>query len=556
MPHELRLSTRDIRWRGNPDYAPFLSAKALPDPRELSHSGAARLIKKSAGRMIFEARLEAGGGTVDTVVKVYRHRGAIEWLKANFLGTKARTEWRILNAARERGLPVVDPVAYGERRRAGFLRESVLLTRRVDASMTLREALFSSEVPFPRRRVIRQLAEVISEMHDRGIHHRDLHPGNFLIHRDNAGTLGIAILDLHRARAGAPLSWRRRISSLAQFNMFATMALDDRERTRFLLSYLSGTRHPYPPRRRLFSRIETRTMKMRRRLWKRREKRCVGTNNYFRPVSMAKLKGFASAALWDDVFTALFPGTGNAVLYERLIKRSGSKELREFHAVTPRGTRRLVLKHYRRKRGMRDLLYRFRSSGAMRAWRGAHRLSMREIATPPAIAVLEERGVLRRLRNAFLLMEKLEGVENLVEHVARRHARYRDDRAALRRLVTQLARFIRLVHARGIYHADCKATNFLLREEADGDYRFFLSDLDHCYARRAISSRKILRNLLQLNNSFPDLSLIPLRERCRFVAWYLGNRRRDEWRHWWKRLCRDADRRMTRRGKHFVEHRQ
>lgn len=540
-----------IRWKVSAAFAPLFLADRTPSPRRLLRASAGRLIKKSPARIIFSAALPAGPGEVPVVVKIYRHATPGEWLKANLCGSKARREWRITTAAAARGLPTVVPVAFGERRRGGILRESYLLTVRLFNCITLEEALFSPDGTLranlqERRKLIVLLASLLRRMHDCGIYHRDLHPGNFLVETLPGGEKRIFLLDLHRANASPSLPLRHRIRSLSQFNMFASISLSTPERLLFLSSYLAGEASWEREKRALLDQIEQRTRRMRWRLWRKREGRCLGNNKYFMRLSFERFSGFARRGEWRGEMAELFLGGDLRAGGARLVKESRSKDLWE-REVAFHGTRRtLFIKHYKPKHGWKAFKYLWRRSQALRSWQGAYAIEMRNIRAVRAVAALEERSSLNLLRHAYLVTEKIPGVVTVADAIAglRRDGTVRH--AEITDFMRALALFLRRVHRVGIYHGDMKATNILVRGGRGTPPSFCLTDLDFVRTRLGLSRRQVLRNLTQLNKSFLDLDLVSIRDRKRFLKFYLGPRRRKELWKIWRTLSRKTRRYLKR----------
>ena len=542
MTHTLTIrDIRGIRWQVNADFASFFLTPSSPDPRRLLRKRRGVIIKKSPMRVIVAATLSEGGRELPVIIKIYRHAKVGDWIKANLTSSKARKEWKITTAAAERGLRTVVPVAYGERRKGGILRESYLMTVRLFDCLTLEEALFSPDGELrsgalERREILVLLASLLRRMHDRGIYHRDLHPGNFLVGRTGAGTRCIYLLDLHRASLRRSLSLYGRVKSLAQFNMIASLALSNSERLLFFRSYFGDDR-PWKNRRRwLLEIIDRYTRRSRWKLWKKRQKRCLRSNKYFMRLNFAGMKGFARRGEWCGEMAEILIGPHGGE--ETLLKRSRSKELTEKRLVLEGVEKTLVVKHYRRKRGLKALRYIIRRSPALRSWRGAYMLSIRNIRTVEAVAALEERKGPRVLGDSYFISDKIPGAENLVSFVGNR----RSDRAAA---LIGAARFLRNVHDRGIYHADMKATNILVRRGGGGRLEFFLTDLDHVSAGLHVSEKRVLRNLFQLNKSFPSLERLSLRDRYRFLSAYCGPYRRNRLRRLWKAVERATARHGT-----------
>jgi len=548
--------SRGIRWKVNAAFAPLFIADRSPSPRRLLRAGAGQMIKKSPARIIFGAALPGDPDEVPVVVKIYRHANLGEWLKANLCGSKARREWRITTAAAARGLPTVVPVAFGERRRGGVLRESYLLTVRLFNCVTLEEALFSPDGTLragakERRRLIVLLGVLLRRMHDRGIYHRDLHPGNFLVETLPGGRKRIFLLDLHRANASPSLPLRRRLRSLSQFNMFASISLSTPERLLFLQSYYAGDARSERDKRAHLAEIDRRTRRMRWRLWKRREGRCLANNKYFMRLSFEGFSGFARRGEWRGGMAKLFLGGDLRAGGARLVKESRSKDLWEREIELHGARRTLFIKHYKPKRGWKAFNYLWRCSQALRSWRGAYAIEIRNIRAVRAVAAIEERSALNLLRNAYLVTEKIPGVVNLADALAGLGRGGGSRQAEVAAFMRLFAHFLRKVHRVGIYHGDMKATNILVGTNRDGTPSFFLTDFDFVRTRLDLSRRQVLRNLLQLNKSFLDLGLLGIRDRMRFLKWYLGPARRAELPGIWRTLSRRTRRYLKRTGREF-----
>lgn len=557
MPKVVRVKdARGIRWRVSSAFAPLFLADRTPDPRRLLKAHASEIIKKSPARIIFGAAISDGPRRVPVVVKIYRHANPGEWLKANLCGSKARREWRITTAAAERGLPTVVPVAFGERRRAGILRESYLLTVRLFNCVTLEEALFSPDGTLragapERRRLIAVLAALLRRMHDSGIYHRDLHPGNFLVESLPGGQGRIFLLDLHRASASPSLPLRHRIRSLAQFNMFASISLAAPERLRFFNAYFADDALWTKEKRQRLAEIDLMTRGMRWRLWRRREQRCLDNNKYFMRLNFAGFSGFARRGEWKGEMAGLFLGHDLAEGGAALLKSSRSKDLWSRGVEIQGAARTLFIKHYKPKRGWKAFKYLWRRSQALRSWQGAYAIEIRNIRAVRAVAAIEERSFMNLLRHAYLLTEEIAGAVNMVDAIGRLPRDASGRPVGIVAFLRSLAGFLRRVHAVGIYHGDMKATNVLAARGRDGSPVFFLTDLDFVRTRLDLTRRQVIRNLLQINKSFLDLRLVSVRDRARFLKFYLGPRRRGELRATWRKLERKTRRYLKRSRRRF-----
>ncbi|MBI3858351.1 MAG: hypothetical protein HY293_21925, partial [Planctomycetes bacterium] len=159
----------------------------------------------------------------------------------------------------------------------------------------------------------------------------------------------------------------------------------------------------------------------------------------------------------------------------------------------------------------------FVKEGARPAWENAYGLEIRGIPTPRLHAVLGDRVV----------GEWIEGALPLWDHL-KAHGVSRD-------LLFRLARLVRRLHLRGVYHRDLKANNILVR----GD-DLFVIDLDRVDFVREVPPEDRAWNLAQLNAAVAE----PLTrtDRLRFFLAYAGHdaAMRREWKRWVWEIMRDT----------------
>lgn len=163
----------------------------------------------------------------------------------------------------------------------------------------------------------------------------------------------------------------------------------------------------------------------------------------------------------------------------------------------------VVIKEYR-SYGIDRAKSLFRVSKAARAWRGAAALADGGFATPSLIAFLERRrgGF---VVESFYIAERVRGaaeIRGLWPGLAE---------ADLGPLVTALARTLRAVHDRGIFHRDLSDGNILVARDGR-EFRFIFLDTNRIRLRRRIGPTARARNLVRLG--------IPPRLRAAFLEGY------------------------------------
>ncbi len=219
-------------------------------------------------------------------LKRYKQKDWKDGLKYLFFSSKAATEWRAINKFLEKGIPVPRPLAFGEDRRWGILKDSCLITEAISQAVTLSayQEYFLPEKISPgsvlrKRDLTKKLARLIHSIHNQGIFYRDLHGENILLDKNDNGEAKFSFVDLHKARFSFSLSSRKRIYDLAK--LLHSLSPKKTDCFRFLREYAkndSAFGHFF---KKYAVRIENRAQKLRSRHEKSRTKRCLITGSGF-----------------------------------------------------------------------------------------------------------------------------------------------------------------------------------------------------------------------------------------------------------------------------------
>lgn len=140
------------------------------------------------------------GATIHTdrnVLKIVAHEGQEIVIKSFQILPKVRrfiyTYLRTSKAKRsytnslkllELGIPVPEPIGFIEFFRGGILHDSYYVAKKVDYDFTIRKVLNAELNRYPD--LINAAARFVALLHDRGVIHLDLSPGNLLIKRDSS----------------------------------------------------------------------------------------------------------------------------------------------------------------------------------------------------------------------------------------------------------------------------------------------------------------------------------------------------------------------------------
>lgn len=159
-----------------------------------------------SGREVVCVRMD-DSAIADVVVKRFTPRGFVEIIKWSWRSSPAYRAFYLARQIAALDFFTAEPIAAGERRVLGFLRESFLLTKLIPDATPLH--LFNAHCADRQRRigVVRKLAKLYAAMHDAGFFHHDPSQANFLVVPQMDGDV-IALIDLDGLR------WQRRKISL------------------------------------------------------------------------------------------------------------------------------------------------------------------------------------------------------------------------------------------------------------------------------------------------------------------------------------------------------
>ena len=177
----------------------------------------------------------------------------------------------------------------------------------------------------------------------------------------------------------------------------------------------------------------------------------------------------------------------------------------------------VVTKHHRLQRWGRIGEALLHGSPARRSWRGAKLLQEHGFCVPRPLAVLERRQA-GLVRESVYVSHGLVSQVGLDRYWREHHAGW--SVAHQRRFLAALAAFLRRFHAAGLYAGDMKDANLFVETAANGDWRFYLVDLDRVRHFARLSLQRRLKNLVQLERTLGRR--LRLSQRVFFFYRYLG----------------------------------
>jgi hypothetical protein len=206
--------------------------------REWLDHGLARVVKQGQHRVVYRVILPE----LDFHLKYYPLNNARAFLRQVVRPSKARSEYERTLTVAQRGVPTLEPLAYGECGRA--VQASYLISRTLPDVCSLDTFLETGllSLPMTQQRAVRHslavlLGQFVARMHHAGIVHHDLHPGNLLFRLDPDGTPQVFLIDLHAIQLRSTLNWPCSRDNLVLFNRWFILRANRAERLRFFTAY-------------------------------------------------------------------------------------------------------------------------------------------------------------------------------------------------------------------------------------------------------------------------------------------------------------------------------
>jgi tRNA A-37 threonylcarbamoyl transferase component Bud32 len=535
-------------------------------------AGLAHVVKQAPHRAVYHVTLPG----LNLYVKHYPLTDKRSWLRQMVRPSKARSEYDRALAVAARGVPTYVPLAVGEQGLGGQPGDSFLITLSLEGTVPLHvylrttfATLSRTQQTHLRQRLAGELGSLLARMHDAGIRHDDLHAGNLLIQGDAAGPLTLHVIDLHAVHLGRPLRWRASRDNLVLLNRWFVLHAGRSDRQRFWKAYIQNrsTLTPGDPAERAKD-LERRTWRSNLNFWRLRDRRCLGTNRYFRRFSSSAVVGHAVRDLDDGTLAGLVANPDGPFhwLGITVLKDSPSSTVIEFDLSVQGVPRRVVYKRLRVTDWSDPWVALVRRAPALHSWVMGHGLRERALPTARPLAVFHRRrhGL---LYEGYLLAEKIPNAVDLARFVSRLDSLPPAERLVSQRLhIDRLARLVRELHRRHLSHRDLKAANVLVQTaqgegrtaQADGAFPFLLStpsleglwliDLVGVRRMRRLSRRRRVQNLARLHASFHQQPTLTRTDKLRFLRVYLqwGLAGKAGWKRWWRAIARATQAKIER----------
>jgi tRNA A-37 threonylcarbamoyl transferase component Bud32 len=543
MAEFIVLERGGVRWQIWPGLEHLFGPDGLRLDEWLA-AGQAHIVKHGPHRTVYHVVLPG----LDFYLKHNRLADCRAKLRELVRPSKARIEYEHAREVAARQVPTFEPLALGEPSRASLAQDSFLITRALPETRPLHSFLETTLPQWPaprqvrlRQRLAKALGRLLVHMHDAGIAHDDLHPGNLLLRLDADDRPELFLIDLHAVRIGAPLSWRARRANLILLNRWFSLRSQRTDRLRFWRAYKSRIGSLSVD----VNDLERRTRTSNLSLWRKLDRRCLGSNRHFRHVCSGNVVGHAVADLTNEALASLLadPDAPFDQPNSTTLKRSPSSAVVELDLPAPNGPRRVIYKRFAVTRWSDPWTALFRPAPALRSYLMGQGLQLRCLPTPRPLAVWHRyrHGL---AREGYLITEKVADSLDLrcfLDHLNTLPAAH--CREHLRRLIDQLAHLVATLHQRRLSHRDLKATNVLVGGVSTlndgGNVSLHFIDLVGVRRLHKLRRARRLQNLARLNTSFLNHPTLTRSDRLRFLRVYLrwGLRGHYGWKRWWRQIA-------------------
>ncbi len=212
--YENRMSTEDIE-------VLFNLCRELPST--LNHADRTELNDSYQGRSPCKTLLMGSLGNESFVVREYWHGGLVGKVLKDFFwdGMRPVRELLVCEAARRGGINTTEIIAIVKKRVLGSLYKFRLVTREITESIDLIELIllaWENQLLEQKREIIDKLAKAVSDMHDVGVYHADLHLKNILVKSDAGGGVHMYIIDLDKSKQSEKISFEKRMKNIMRLD--------------------------------------------------------------------------------------------------------------------------------------------------------------------------------------------------------------------------------------------------------------------------------------------------------------------------------------------------
>jgi hypothetical protein len=248
---------------------------------------AEHIFKKTTFKTIFKAEL----CNTPCFVKRYTNTTAPKLIKSFFRTPMALNEFTAANYIVDKGIATPQPLLFAERKKFGAVRESLIAILFLEGARDLKDFLFDSGFDSfdAKKGFFYEFGSLTKEIFESRIYQDDYSINNFMI-RNEEGRNRIYFIDFERVKTDTEISEDLAVRLLAKLNRIGRI-ISPTERLRFLKGFMSGKAENLESLKAFALKIQSETLIVLKRDFKRGRLTSLYTCNSFEPIRKGSLKG-------------------------------------------------------------------------------------------------------------------------------------------------------------------------------------------------------------------------------------------------------------------------
>ena len=534
MTEWIKVSREEMDWVVKKGYEQFIPDKIWDKAQLPEFFTECQVVKNNILRASILISFPEDGGQ-NFFLKRNHRRHWKDDAKSLFLPSRSFSEWKKLIRLQGLNLPVPTPLAYGERRNHGILKDSCLIVEVIASAQSL-NFCFSHKFASPandktfreKTALINQLARLIARLHHNGVYYRDLHGGNILCQDHSNEPAHLFFVDTEKARFFSRLSNRKRINDLAMLYNSLFMEANPAW-SKFLKTYLNEKKDVAIHWKIFFRKIQKVARKLQERHIKSRSKRCLKKSTSFGIRAGEGKKIYFRKEFSDNLVTQALAATKrlqNEAIKAEPLRKGGKRKAFRIRIPDNQRYSSLWIREYRHSR-IEQLKSVIGFSPGKKDWFQSNSLLVRKIPAPLPLALVEKKGTIG-ITASLLITEDLSFCHRLDHYIVNNIQPEKGTMTFSRKLrfIQDLAESFNRLYEKQIVPKTVRAENIFIDEPEENSWRCYLADLNRIAFNHTVSADNKLTNLLCFNESLP-FEVGP-RDRLRFLFHFLSAWPRNE----------------------------
>ena len=498
--------------KGYEGYIPSLLWEKTDQPEDFPEC---RLLKRSILRTSFLTKIDLGRH--DTIfVKRHHRKNRQDDLRNLVMPSRACNEWKVLLQFKRLGLPAPEPLAYGEKRRNGVLRESCVVTGAILSAQPLSSLLSQTgclENRSNEEKLIDSLAHLIGRLHNAGVYFRDLHGGNVIARFDHHKNPEIFFVDTDKARFAPSIKCRNRIADLTL--LYVSVFQNNAPLWEMFLSiYFRVMENRTITEQEIDTAVHEGAQRYVHRRLKSRSKRCLKNSTSFgvkkEKRSTLYVRKSVPLSLIQEALEQARPAM------TALRESSAGRTTLNTASLGKEPERLFQVTGHTYTLG-EQLLSMFRRTTAKQAWVNGNALLVRKIDTFQPIALYEQKGLVG-INQSVLLAQAFEKSQPIGIYFRQRFLYPKNEEPFRRRcrFITAFGESVGSLTQKQIFFSSLTVNDVFVEEIPNDSWRFLYAYDKNITFDRPVALDKQRISLLQLHTSLEPA--IKNRDRLHFLC--------------------------------------